>query len=267
MAPTPLSSLLLTASGGPSLDDRLAARTRPRGRPAMYQSWRRLLFLHWRFDPEVIQRSLPEGLTVDTYDGAAWMGVVPFFMRNIRPWWSPPIPGVSNFLELNLRTYVYDSRGTPGVWFYSLDANQSLAVRWGRGLFRLPYFASRMSAPVSSEGVVDYRSHRVGTDPALATHVRYGQAGPLRHAAPGSLEFFLIERYILFAHGRAGGGGLHSGQVCHPPYEIADANVPEWDDHVFSISTEKFPAPDRPFEHALYAPGVDVDVFPLKRLT
>lgn len=228
----------------------------------MYQSWQKLLFLHWRFDPAEVQRTLPEGLTVDTYNGAAWMGVVPFFMRNIRPWWSPPIPGISNFLELNLRTYVYDRSGTPGVWFYSLDANQGLAVRWGRGLFRLPYFASRMSAPVSPDGVVDYRSHRLGTDPALATHIRYGAASLLRHAAPGTFEFFLVERYILFAHGRS--GRLHSGQVFHPPYEIADAAVPEWDDHVFAISAEGFQASGRPFDHALYAPGVDVEVFPLR---
>lgn len=228
----------------------------------MYQSWQKLLFLHWRFDPAEVQRTLPHGLTVDTHDGAAWMGVVPFFMRNIRPWWSPPVPGISNFLELNLRTYVYDRHRTPGVWFYSLDANQGLAVRWGRGLFRLPYFASRMSAAVSPDGIVDYRSHRLGTDPALATHIRYGAASPLRHAAPGTFEFFLVERYILFASGR--GGRLHSGQVFHPPYEIADAAVPSWDDHVFSISAEGFRAPARPFDHALYAPGVDVEIFPLK---
>src|SRR5438105_3699987 len=105
----------------PSLDDRLRQRERPSGSVAMYHTWRDLLFLHWRVEPERIQRTLPPGLFVDTYDGAAWVGVVPFFMRNIRPWWLPCIPGLSNFMELNLRTYVYDAAGTPGVWFYALD--------------------------------------------------------------------------------------------------------------------------------------------------
>ena len=148
------------------------------------------------------------------------------------------------------------------MWFYSLDANQRLAVRWGRGLFRLPYFASRMSAPVNVEGEVDYRAHRIGTDAGLASHFRYSAASPFRQAAPGSFEFFLVERYILFARGR--GDRLYFGQVHHPPYEIAEARVSASDDRLFSISPEGFPAPGRPFEHALYAPGVDVEVFPLR---
>jgi uncharacterized protein YqjF (DUF2071 family) len=245
----------------PTLDDRLATRDRPRGRPAMYQSWQNLLFLHWRFDPDVVQRSLPEGLTVDTHDGAAWVGIVPFYMRNIRPWWFRTVPGISNFLEVNLRTYVYDCHGTPGVWFYSLDANQGLAVKWGRGLFSLPYWPSRMSAVEGADGAIDFCSHRTGTDPALATQFRYRAASPPRHAAPGSLEFFLVERYILFARGRR--GGLFSGQVYHPPYAISDAEVSRSDDHLIAISSVGLPRPDRPFDHALLSRGVDVDVFPL----
>lgn len=260
-----LRSASQVAEAPPSLDGRLAARTRPVGRPAMYQTWQKLLFLHWRFDPEIVQRTLPGGLTVDTWDGAAWMGVVPFFMRNIRPWWFRTVPGISSFLEINLRTYVYDRHGTPGVWFYSLDANQGLAVRWGRGLFRLPYFASRMSAAVNAEDEVDYRSHRIGTDAGRASHFRYAAASPFRQAAPGSFEFFLVERYILFARGR--GDRLYSGQVHHPPYEIAEARVSASDDRLFSLSPEGFAAPGRPFEHALYAPGVDVEVFPLRPVT
>ena len=228
----------------------------------MYQSWQNLLFLHWRYDPEVVQRSLPEGLTVDTFDGAAWVGIVPFFMRNIRPWWFSTVPGISNFLEVNLRTYVYDRHGTPGVWFYSLDANQGLAVRWGRGLFSLPYWPSRMRAAKRADEEIDFHSHRAGTDPALASRFTYRAAGPPRHAAPESLEFFLVERYILFASGHR--GTLHSGQVYHPPYAIADAHVSCWDDHLVTISSVGLPTPGRPFDHALVSAGVDVDVFPLQ---
>ncbi len=95
----------------------------------MYHSWQDLLFLHWTFKPDLIQQLLPPGLHVDTFDGHAWLGVVPFFMRNIRPWWCPAIPGLSHFQELNLRTYVVDEQGTPGVWFLSLDADW----RWRSG--------------------------------------------------------------------------------------------------------------------------------------
>lgn len=228
----------------------------------MYQTWERLLFLHWRFGPEIVQRSLPDGLTVDTFDGSAWVGIVPFFMKNIRPWWSPAVPGISNFLELNLRTYVYDRSGTPGVWFYSLDANRRLAVRWGRTLFNLPYFDSRMSAAVDADDGVDYANHRRGS--GSASRFQYRPSWAFRHAVPGSLEFFLVERYILFAQARS--GTLSSGQVYHPPYQIGDVSVPAWNDQVFADNGIGLPRPGRPFDHALYAPGVDVEVFPLRQL-
>ncbi|MFG0295490.1 MAG: YqjF family protein, partial [Maioricimonas sp. JB045] len=123
----------------PTPEQRLQLRERPPCRPVMYQSWQELLFLHWRIDTDIIQRTLPAGLHVDTCDGAAWLGVVPFLMRNIRPWWFCSVPGISNFLELNLRTYVCDDAGRPGVWFYSLDASQPLAVWAARTFFHLPY--------------------------------------------------------------------------------------------------------------------------------
>lgn len=101
----------------------------------MRQRWEKLLFLHWAWDAAEVQRTLPLGLTVDTFEGRAWLGVVPFFMRDVRPAWVPSVPGISNFLELNVRTYVFDGRGRPGIWFYSLDCNQRLAVRAARTFF------------------------------------------------------------------------------------------------------------------------------------
>src|SRR5262245_18657101 len=123
----------------PNLEERDVWRTRPKEPPVMLHTWKRLLFLHWRMDLDVVQGCLPDGLTVDAFDGSAWVAIVPFEMRNSRPIWSPVIPHVSNFLELNLRTYVVDRNGTPGVWFLSLSANRRLAVAWGRNRFRLPY--------------------------------------------------------------------------------------------------------------------------------
>jgi CofH subfamily radical SAM domain protein len=116
---------------------RLALRERPQNHsPVMYQKWRELLFLHWAYDPLIIQDTLPPGLSVDTFAGKAYVGLVPFFMRDIRPRFVPVVPGISNFLEVNLRTYVHDERGVAGVWFYSLDANQWLAVQLARSYIR-----------------------------------------------------------------------------------------------------------------------------------
>jgi uncharacterized protein YqjF (DUF2071 family) len=113
----------------PTPEQREAARhPDPKQGTVMRQRWENLLFLHWRVDPAVIQRSLPAGLHVDTFEESAWIGIVPFAMRDVRPAGLPAIGPISNFLELNVRTYVHDERGVPGVWFYSLDCNQPLAV-------------------------------------------------------------------------------------------------------------------------------------------
>src|SRR6266496_5134461 len=114
----------------PTLSDRLVVRDRPTYRsPLIYQNWRSLLFLHWEYNVEAIQNTLPEGLRVDTFAGKAYIGIVAFFMQDVHPRFLPTLPGLSHFQELNVRTYVYDDRGVPGVWFYSLDANQWLAVQ------------------------------------------------------------------------------------------------------------------------------------------
>ena len=102
----------------PDAAQRLAARELPAGSPVMFQQWRDLLFLHWEYPATAIQVTLPEGLFVDTFGGKAYLGVVPFFMGNIRPRFLPAVPGISDFMEMNLRTYVHDRAGMPGVWFY-----------------------------------------------------------------------------------------------------------------------------------------------------
>ena len=112
----------------PTAAQRLAARERPQGFPVMRQRWSGLLFLHWPVEISLIQKRLPPGLHVDTFDGQAWLGVVPFFMQRVRPIGLPPVPWLSWFLELNVRTYVHDDAGNPGVWFFSLDCDQPVAV-------------------------------------------------------------------------------------------------------------------------------------------
>ncbi len=248
----------------PTWEMRRRLRERPAGRPAMYQTWSDLLFAHWRVEPEHVQRTLPKGLYVDTLDGAAYVGIVPFFMRNIRPRGLPALPGISNFLELNVRTYVHDEAGTPGVWFYSLDCNQPLAVWTARTLFHLPYRHARMSAERSGNAIA-YASTVRGT--SLRCELTYALQHETAEARPESLEFFLVERYLLYS--AAGDGRLFTGQVHHRPYPVAAAEIVgagaplPWAcnllaEHDFGID------PARP-DHVCGSPGVDVEVFGLRR--
>jgi|RhiMetdeSRZDD1v2_1073273.scaffolds.fasta_scaffold530912_2 uncharacterized protein YqjF (DUF2071 family) len=248
----------------PTETERLAVRTRPPGRkPVMYQRWDDLLFLHWSYDPLVIQNSLPRGLTVDTFAGKAYIGIVPFFMRDVRPSFSPRLPGISDFLELNVRTYVFDEDGTPGVWFYSLDANQWLAVRAARRFFFLPYFDSKMKAEkANTTAEIRYLSHRRGTNEDLSSCFQYRPQGKARPAKPGTLEFFLIERYVLFA-GSANHARPWSGRVHHQPYPLLDVEVSEWDDAVFEL--DGLMRPGRAADHVVMSPGVTVEVFGLQK--
>jgi uncharacterized protein YqjF (DUF2071 family) len=185
----------------PSESARVRARERPVGKnPVMFQKWRDLLFLHWEYDVGAIQRTLPDGLYVDTFDGKAYLGIVPFFMKDVRPRFTPSVPGISDFQELNFRTYVHDEKGVPGIWFYSLDANQCLAVNAAKMFFHLPYFYATMKSDVTKEKSVSYRSCRAGSPRSLETCFTYRSVVNTRQAQVGTLEFFLIERYVLFAH-------------------------------------------------------------------
>lgn len=239
----------------------MAAQQRPSVRPVMYQRWENLLFLHWRYDVVELQRTLPAGLYVDTHEGNAYLGVVPFFMRNIRPAYLPAVPGISNFLELNLRTYVHDRNGVPGVWFYSLDANQWLAVKIARALFHLPYEHASMKASVSASGAVQFQSERRQQGAkALVCHYDYAAGTPLPLPQEGSLEFFLVERYHLFS---SSNGILRRGTVAHQPYQLHRPSLTAWDSHLFTL--DGFTDPKRPPDHAVMSRGVDVSIFPLQR--
>ncbi len=238
----------------------VSPRPRPEGPVVMYQSWKKLLFLHWEMEPADIQSTLPAGLSVDTWNGAAWLGIIPFFMRGVRPRFCPSVPGISNFLELNVRTYVLDRHGRPGVWFYSLDCNQPLAVAIARVIFRLPYFSARMRAQTGPESETVYYDCRRDTKVGKS-HYEYRGVGACAPAREGSLEQFLVERYRLFSKR---GGQLFSGEVWHPPYEIAAAEAPKW--CATPIQQAGLPDPSRAADHAMYSPGVDVSIFPLRRV-
>ena len=243
----------------PDEAQRLAARQRPPGPPVMYQQWRDLLFLHWEFSIPTIQATLPEGLFVDTFDGKAYLGVVPFFMCNIRPRFLPAVPGISNFMELNLRTYVHDRAGVPGVWFYSLDANQPLAVAAARRFFHLPYHHAKMRADRFADGSIHYSSTRASNLTGdLRSDFEYAAGDPMPSAQPGSLEFFLLERYHLYAKQR---GRLARGTVAHQPYPLCHAELMGYDENLLKL--DGFFHTGRPPDHFVMSPGVDVSVFPL----
>jgi uncharacterized protein len=221
--------------------------------PVMFQRWLHLLFLHWPISPNLVQATLPEGLLADTYEGQAWLGIVPFFMRGVRPAGFISFPGISNFLELNLRTYVRDRFGRPGIWFYSLDANQMLAVCLARAAFALPYEFANMRATVS-DGEIDYWSHRFGSRSSL--HYQYRPTEKLGEAKFGSLEFFLIERYRLFAR-RA--NRLFTGQVHHSPYQLHRVEVGQADPGLFAMNG--FESPAGCPAHMIYSERVDVSIY------
>jgi uncharacterized protein len=196
----------------------------PRAPYVMAQTWSDLLFAHWPMRPQQLEHLIPSGLTIDTYEGNAWVGVIPLRMCRVRSRWFPPLPGLSNFLELNLRTYVRRN-GKPGVYFFSLDASNPLAVRYARKFFNLPYWDARMSFR-QENGTMAYRSERRhGTQPHLKLDCSYRPTGPVVLSSKNSLEAFLTERYCLFTNDRA--GNIYCGNVHHEqwPLQAAEAEI------------------------------------------
>ena len=202
-------------------------RPLPSGRWVMTQRWNDLLFAHWPVPPAAIAPLIPQGVQVDTFHGSAWLGVVPFWMDRIKFRGIPQIPGTSSFPELNLRTYVRDPHsGAPGVYFLSLDASNLLAVLLGRALYRLPYHWADMRIEQRREREFWFASRRRMTAPPVLFSARYRGLGPTRRLAesrPGSLEYFLTERYCLFTRGRD--GHAMRANVHHVPWPLEEAEA------------------------------------------
>jgi uncharacterized protein YqjF (DUF2071 family) len=236
--------------------DRIAPTVRPAGKAVGYQRWRSLAFLHWEVPAAALRQIVPAELELDLYEGAAYVGVVPFAMRDIRPsWW--PRQLAFNFLETNVRTYVV-CRGQPGVYFFSLEASSRLAVVAARASFGLPYYHARMRLGQSGDTT---ECHSRRTSNGAVHHVRYEVGEPLAASAPGTLEHFLLERYLLFVKR---GGRVLVGQVHHHPYPVQRARVLEVRDEL--IAAAGLPAVNTPPRWAHYSAGVDVEVFPLRKV-
>lgn len=238
--------------------DRIAPTQEPAERPVMFQNWSELSFLHWTFPPEAIRPLLPPGLELDTFEGEAYVGLVPFTMSRVRPTWSPPFAPLSNFHETNVRTYVHYQGRDPGVWFFSLDAANLPAVHIARTLWKLPYHYARMRLEKAG-GEIDYHSERLWPAPVPAhCSLRTRPLGPVTPAVVGTLEHFLAERYILYAYARS---RLYIGRVHHTPYPLQTAELVSMDETL--LNAARLDRPDTtPLVH--YASGVNVRVFPLR---
>jgi uncharacterized protein len=185
----------------------------------MTQSWHDLLFAHWPVNREELRARVPAVFELDTYEGQAWIGVVPFYMTNVAPRAVPALPGLSQFAELNVRTYVkVDQR--PGVFFFSLDAASRAAVRVARLTLGLPYFDAAMS--VRGDGdAVHYDSRRLNGDAEFVA--TYRPCGPSFQARPGTLESFLAERYCLYALDRR--DRPYRLEIHHAPWRLQRAEA------------------------------------------
>jgi uncharacterized protein len=185
----------------------------------MGQTWEELLFAHWRVDLDDVRRHVPDDLEVETHDGSAWIGLTPFRLTNLRARGTLPLPRVASFLELNVRTYVRAVDEKPGIWFFSLDASSRLAVEAARRTYRLPYFHARMSA-THRDGWIDYECARL-QEPGRVFHGSYRPEGKPFTAHPGSLEWFLTERYCLYTTDPA--GRLLRAEIHHDPWALRTA--------------------------------------------
>jgi uncharacterized protein len=186
------------------------------------QTWEDLLFAHWRVPFDEVRARVPTELEVETYDGDAWIGVVPFRLTALRARGTLPLPRISTFLELNVRTYVNHGGEKPGIWFFSLDASSRLAVEAARRTYRLPYFHARMSASHRGEWVA-YECARID-EAGRVFSGSYRPHGPVAHAEPGSLEWFLAERYCLYT---VHAGAVHRAEIHHElwPLQPAESEI------------------------------------------
>jgi uncharacterized protein len=220
--------------------------------PVMFQSWNFISFLHWRYPPEVLRPYLPEGLQLDTFDGSGWVSLTPFRVERLRPVFVPSLPWISNFPEMNLRTYVRGPRG-PGIWFFSLDAHRLAAVLGARLTYGLPYYWADMQVRVDASRV-DYYSSRGGRARARIT---VDVQAPLD--GKDDLTIFLTERYKLYARHL---GVLAFAAVEHRPWPLHRAHTVVLEETVRQAA-HLASGPEPPLVH--YSPGVRVRIGCIKK--
>jgi uncharacterized protein len=188
----------------------------------MKQTWYHLLFAHWKIDPDIMKPLIPSPIELDTYQGEAWIGIVPFEMKRIRLRYMPPLPFTSRFPEINVRTYV-TYKGKSGVYFLSLDAANFVAVQVARSFFHLPYYYADISA-AQDRDTIAYRSKRKDGSARFQFEGTYQPVSPVFRSQPGSLEHWLTERYCFYVRKN---GKLLCCDIVHEPWELqlAEADI------------------------------------------
>lgn len=227
----------------------------PVARPVMHQGWHDLTSVHWRYDPDDVARLLPPGFRVDTFDGAAWVGIVPFLMHRIRPAGIPPAGRLSTFLETNVRTYLVAPDGRRGVWFASLDVTRLIPALVARVSYRLPYCWARMATLHQGDLVHHISSRRwprATAGAAVDLTVRVGGAVPAAEVTP--LEHFVTARWGL---GTQFGSRPVWAAVDHERWALHRAEVVSCDESLLEAAGLPAPA-GAPF--ALWSPGVQVRI-------
>jgi uncharacterized protein YqjF (DUF2071 family) len=232
---------------------------RPAGPWIMTQIWNTLLFAHWPIAPDTLRPLVPPVLPLDTFDRDCWVALTPFYMTHVCPRGFPPIPRLSQFPEMNVRTYV-SVNGIPGIYFFSLDADNAIAVALARAIFHLPYYNAHMDCKWRGE-VIHYRSHRTHhhTPPAqfLAT---YRPLGPAFFAQRQSLEYWLIERYCLYTIVR---DRVYRAHVHHRPWPLQRAEL-AMERNTMALSSGLHLPETPPLLH--YAQRQEVLVWPLQQV-
>ena len=228
--------------------------------PVMRQTWSNIVWCHWAVDPQQVKAVIPHGLEPDLFEGQAWVGLIPFSMKNLR------VPGpfailsklvrVSNFGEVNVRTYVKDSEGRTGVWFCTLDSDDWLAVKTANAAFGLPYRLSTTRLEKNDDSI-QWLNQRKG-DLAKAELAVKTSDEPWREAALG-LEQFLVERYSLYTLRR---GKLLRGTLSHKKWNVRSAEIQHLNNETVRIAG--FTTTDKP--HILVGADVEVTVYPLRRV-
>jgi uncharacterized protein len=220
----------------------------------MQQTWNDLLFAHWPVPREVLRQLVPSVLPLDRFDGQCWVAVTPFHMTGVRPRATPPLPGISSFPELNVRTYVtFGSK--PGVFFFSLDAASRLAVWAARATYHLPYFFARMEVREDSGGI-HYRSSRKG---GARLRAKYRPIAPVQLRNPGNLEYWLTERYCLYTVFR---NSVFRAEIHHQQWRLQNAEAEISENTMASAAGIRLPEIP-PLLH--FSKKLEVVAWPLKR--
>lgn len=196
-------------------------RDTPSGPWVMVQHWHHLLFAHWRCPVHHLRALIPEPIDIETYDGDAWIGVIPFYMTDVRMRATPPVPTAGSFEELNVRTYV-TLDGKPGIWFFSLDCASTLAVIGARVGMHLPYFRADMRMTKTDSGIRYESRRRSSAGPPATFAATYRAVGDAAEAPPGTLDHFLTERFCVYS---TDGERIWRGDIYHPRWSLRRAEA------------------------------------------